>query len=359
MEELVVSIWLFPDPQMPCILLQSPWHLQGPPFSQVVEVTSPPASLGSWLGHQGVKVWLSTCFPGVSGNSNAAVNIIMSSFCKEDFHPLWSGPGLKTWQERGGHRYVVPWSLDRAAQNRRHKAWGEAEKETGRKRDSEWWGNWASPREWEKETEGDRGREKQRQKWGTEERTELVTVCGGGYRPRKRGSAKMLLGLEAERVGHLGITVPWVQGSNLTGASCVEAIAPGKMGPPHFAWRVGAQSQERSWREMAWGRACSSLAGKVQSVPHGEVTMICLRHFPQSLLHSPLLQHDLPYVPQPGVRHCAAPRAYSLELAQMDYWSQPKVFENKVHILLLALLMCNMIGGCYSYIYCWSQDSGL
>ena len=76
-------------------------------------------------------------------------------------------------------------------------------------------------------------------------------MCGGGYRPRKRGSVKMLLGSEAERVGNLGITVPSVQGSNLTGASSVQAIAPGKMGPPHFAWRVGAQSQGWSWREMA------------------------------------------------------------------------------------------------------------
>ena len=37
---------------------------------------------------------------------------------------------------------------------------------------------------------------------------ELVTVCGGGNGPCRRGSVKMLLVLEAERVGNLGMTVP-------------------------------------------------------------------------------------------------------------------------------------------------------
>ena len=37
---------------------------------------------------------------------------------------------------------------------------------------------------------------------------ELVTECGGGDGPCRRGSVMMLLVLEAESVGTLGMTVP-------------------------------------------------------------------------------------------------------------------------------------------------------
>ena len=107
-EELGVSMWLFPGPQSPCVLPQSPWLLLGPPSSQVMEATSLPSTLGSWLGHQGLKIWLSTCFPAVAGNSRAPVKVSMSSFSKQDSHPLWSGPELKHDRGEGDTGDVVP-----------------------------------------------------------------------------------------------------------------------------------------------------------------------------------------------------------------------------------------------------------
>jgi len=39
----------------------------------------PPVALGSWLGHRGVQVCLSTCFPGVAGKCTAVVKVSLSS----------------------------------------------------------------------------------------------------------------------------------------------------------------------------------------------------------------------------------------------------------------------------------------